>query len=66
MTQPQKNTFDEMNLKKELLKGIFSHGFEEPSAIQHQAIPAIVEGKDTICQAQSGTGKTATFAIAAL
>ena len=55
-----------MGLKKSLVGGIFAHGFEEPSAIQKQAIPAILTGKDTICQAQSGTGKTATFVIAAL
>eukprot|EP00703_Trepomonas_sp_PC1_P004851 JAP91755.1 Eukaryotic translation initiation factor 4A [Trepomonas sp. PC1] len=62
----QKVTFDTLGLKKSLIGGIFAHGFEEPSAIQQQAIPAILTGRDTICQAQSGTGKTATFSIAAL
>lgn len=61
-----KPSFESLKLKKELVNGIFAHGFEEPSSIQQQAIPAILTGKDTICQAQSGTGKTATFAIAAL
>ncbi|KAH0575702.1 Eukaryotic translation initiation factor 4A [Spironucleus salmonicida] len=59
-------SFDAMNLKPKLLDGIFGHGFEKPSAIQDQAIVPITTGKDVICQAQSGTGKTATFSIACL
>lgn len=43
-----------------------STGFEKPSAIQQRAIRPIVIGRDVIAQAQSGTGKTATFAIAIL
>lgn len=66
MSANAKPSFETMGLKKELINGIFAHGFEEPSAIQAQAIPQILTGKDTICQAQSGTGKTATFAISAL
>ena len=41
-------------------------GFEKPSAIQQRAIKPIIKGRDAIAQAQSGTGKTATFSIAAL
>lgn len=41
-------------------------GFEKPSAIQQRAIKPIVKGRDVIAQAQSGTGKTATFSIAIL
>ena len=59
-------TFDEMNLKPDLLKGIYAYGFEKPSAIQQRAIRPIVRGRDVIAQSQSGTGKTAVFSIAAL
>lgn len=59
-------TFDDMNLKTELLRGVYGYGFEVPSAIQQRAILPIVEGNDVLAQAQSGTGKTGTFTIAAL
>eukprot|EP00978_Attheya_sp_CCMP212_P006268 scaffold14188_cov50-Attheya_sp.AAC.7 len=59
-------TFDDLNLKPSLLKGIYSHGFERPSAIQQRAIRPILRGRDVIAQSQSGTGKTAVFSIAAL
>ncbi|KAJ3286563.1 DEAD-domain-containing protein [Rhizoclosmatium globosum] len=58
--------FDDMQLKEELLRGIYSYGFEKPSAIQQRAILPVVKGHDVIAQAQSGTGKTATFSISAL
>ena len=58
--------FEDLNLREELLRGVFSHGFEEPSAIQQRAILPILKGHDTIAQAQSGTGKTATFTISVL
>lgn len=60
------STFESMNLKPELLKGIYGYGFEAPSAIQSRAIMQIISGRDTIAQAQSGTGKTATFSIGML
>jgi len=60
------DTFDNMGLRDELLRGIYSYGFERPSAIQQKAIVPTIKGKDVIAQAQSGTGKTATFAIGAL
>jgi translation initiation factor 4A len=59
-------TFDEMDLKLNLLRGIYAHGFEKPSPIQSRAIIPILSGTDTIGQAQSGTGKTGTFLISAL
>ncbi|GAV51586.1 hypothetical protein ZYGR_0AF00570 [Zygosaccharomyces rouxii] len=59
-------TFEAMNLKDDLLRGIYSYGFEAPSSIQSRAITQIISGKDTIAQAQSGTGKTATFTIGML
>ncbi|XP_003390551.2 PREDICTED: eukaryotic initiation factor 4A-I-like [Amphimedon queenslandica] len=58
--------FDDMNLKEELLRGIYAYGFEKPSAIQQRAIIPCIKGHDVIAQAQSGTGKTATFAISIL
>jgi ATP-dependent RNA helicase len=59
-------TFDKMGLKEELLRGIYAYGFEKPSAIQQRAIVPIITGRDVIAQAQSGTGKTATFSISIL
>lgn len=60
------DNFDDMSLKEELLRGIYGYGFEKPSAIQQRAIIPCVKGHDVIAQAQSGTGKTATFSIAIL
>ena len=60
------NTWDDLNLKNDLLRGIYAYGFEKPSDIQKKAIYPIINGKDTIAQAQSGTGKTGTFAISVL
>ncbi|KAL0575636.1 translation initiation factor eIF4A [Marasmius crinis-equi] len=57
------DTFDNMNLKAELLRGIYAYIFERPSAIQQHAIAPVVKGHDVIAQAQSGTGKAATFSI---
>ena len=54
-------TFDTMNLKENLLRGIYAYGFEKPSAIQQRGIVPFSKGLDVIQQAQSGTGKTATF-----
>ncbi|KAI5454458.1 translation initiation factor eIF4A [Naganishia albida] len=60
------DNFDNMELKPELLRGIYAYGFERPSAIQERAIMPIITGRDCIAQAQSGTGKTATFTISIL
>ncbi len=59
-------SFDEMDLNQKLLRGIYAYGFEKPSAIQQRAIIPCISGRDVIAQAQSGTGKTATFSIAVL
>jgi translation initiation factor 4A len=59
-------SFDDMDLRDELLRGIYAYGFEKPSAIQQLAITPMVKGNDTIAQAQSGTGKTGAFAIGIL
>merc|ERR1712121_487398 len=60
------DSFDEMSLRENLLRGIYAYGFEKPSAIQQRAIIPCIKGYDVIAQAQSGTGKTATFSIAIL
>jgi len=60
------SSFDDMGFKKDLLRGIYSYGFEKPSAIQQRAISLIMNERDLIAQSQSGTGKTATFSIGAL
>ncbi|KAK9478615.1 P-loop containing nucleoside triphosphate hydrolase protein [Lipomyces japonicus] len=59
-------SFDDMNLKPELVRGIFGYGFEQPSSIQQRAIVPVIKGRDVLAQAQSGTGKTATFSISIL
>ena len=59
-------SFEDMELKDNLLRGIYSFGFEVPSAIQQKAIVPFTDNHDLIAQAQSGTGKTATFAIGML
>jgi superfamily II DNA/RNA helicase len=60
------NTWDELELNNDLLRGIYAHGFEKPSPIQAKAIRPIIDGVDLIAQAQSGTGKTGSFSIGAL
>eukprot|EP00745_Piridium_sociabile_P038688 TRINITY_DN7090_c0_g1_i1.p1 TRINITY_DN7090_c0_g1~~TRINITY_DN7090_c0_g1_i1.p1 ORF type:complete len:483 (+),score=128.05 TRINITY_DN7090_c0_g1_i1:98-1546(+) len=60
------DSFDDMNLRETLLRGIYAYGFEKPSAIQQRAIMPCIMGRDVIAQAQSGTGKTATFSVAIL
>jgi translation initiation factor 4A len=59
-------TFDDMSLTTKLVRGIYGYGFEKPSSIQQRAIVPCIKGHDVIAQAQSGTGKTATFAISIL
>ncbi|KAL3738535.1 hypothetical protein ACJRO7_019976 [Eucalyptus globulus] len=58
------SSFDSMGLGDDVLRGIYGHGFDKPSAIQQRAVVPIVRGRDVIAQAQSGTGKTSTFALA--
>ena len=60
------NSWDDLDINPKLLRGIYAHGFEKPSPIQQQAIKPVIMGKDIVIQAQSGTGKTATFTIGAL
>ena len=55
--------FDDLGLMPQILRGIEEMGFEEATPIQAQAIPVVMEGRDVIGQAQTGTGKTAAFGI---
>jgi len=59
-------TWDDLNLNDDILRGIYAYGFETPSPIQCKAILPIISGRDLFAQAQSGTGKTATFTIGTL
>jgi translation initiation factor 4A len=65
-TEPTFDSWEDLDISKELLRGIFAHGFEKPSPVQKRAIISILEGRDATIQAQSGTGKTGTFCIASL
>jgi ATP-dependent RNA helicase RhlE len=56
-------TFDELNLAPALLKAVREQGYETPTPIQAQAIPAVLEGHDLLAGAQTGTGKTAAFTL---
>ena len=58
--------FEDMPLKENLLRGVLSYGFEKPSTVQATGIIPVVQGNDSIIQAQSGCGKTGTFSIASL
>ena len=62
------NSFEdeELGIKDNILKGIYSYGFETPSQIQRVAIKPIIDGSDIVIQSHSGTGKTATFIIGLL
>jgi ATP-dependent RNA helicase DeaD len=58
-----KDTFAELGLGPELLKELTALGYEEPTPIQKAAIPPLLEGRDLLGQAATGTGKTAAFAL---
>jgi ATP-dependent RNA helicase DeaD len=62
----QKKSFAELGLSPELLKAVAQMGFEEASHIQSQAIPALLSGADVVGQSQTGSGKTAAFALPAI
>lgn len=53
-------------ISPDLLRGIYAYGFEKPSNIQQKSILSIIQKRDVIAQAQSGTGKTGAFTVAAL
>ncbi|MCU7802368.1 MAG: ATP-dependent RNA helicase RhlE [Candidatus Thiodiazotropha sp. (ex Lucinoma borealis)] len=56
-------SFDNLGLSAELLRAISEQGYTEPTPIQHKAIPVILDGKDVMAGAQTGTGKTAGFTL---
>ena len=55
--------FEELNLDERILRAVEDMGFEEASPIQASAIPVIMDDRDVVGQAQTGTGKTASFGI---
>ena len=59
-------TFKELNLDREITSAVSKAGYEEPTPIQEKAIPVILKGHDLIACAQTGTGKTAAFALPVL
>lgn len=58
-----KNPFSQFSLEKHILSALTDLGYEKPTPVQEQAIPILLEGKDLLAQAQTGTGKTAAFAL---
>jgi superfamily II DNA/RNA helicase len=63
---PSYTSFDDMGLSDEILRGIYTLGYQNPSPIQQKAIVPMMSRRDIIAQAQSGTGKTATFSIGSI
>ncbi len=62
-TQLVLDDFRNLGLSRDLVKAIDDAGFEEPTPVQREAIPLLLDGRDLIAQAQTGTGKTAAFAL---
>ena len=56
-------TFDQLGLTRELLKAVTEQGYLTPTPVQQKAIPLILEGRDVLAGAQTGTGKTASFTL---
>ena len=59
-------SFAELGLNEQILAGVEALGFTEPTPVQSQAIPLVLEGRDLVASAQTGTGKTAAFALPTL
>ena len=64
--EPPLKNWDQLELNNNILRGIYAYGFENPSPIQARAVLPIIQGKDVVAQAQSGTGKTGAFTIGGL
>jgi translation initiation factor 4A len=60
------DTWDDLEIPSDLLRGIYAYGFEKPSEIQRKSIAPVLAGRDVIAQAQSGMGKTGAFSIGTL
>ena len=63
LPEPERPTFGSLGLSEGLLRDLASAGYNEPTPIQAQAIPACLQGRDVLGCAQTGTGKTAAFVI---
>ncbi len=63
---PELESFDDLEVDEKILRGIYSMGYEIPSNIQRRAIVPLIKGNDLVAQAQSGSGKTATFLIGSM
>jgi ATP-dependent RNA helicase RhlE len=66
MTRDDLMSFASLGLSAPILEAVTKQGYETPSPIQAQAIPAVIEGKDVMAAAQTGTGKTAAFTLPVL
>lgn len=64
--ETQTSSFDDFNLLEAIQKGVEAAGFKIPTPVQRDAIPLVMAGRDVIAQAQTGTGKTAAFALPAI
>ena len=62
-TVTSSNTFREFNLSEATLHALDEMGYEQPTAVQQETIPAGLSGKDLVVQSRTGTGKTAAFGI---
>lgn len=60
------SSWEDLEIDINILRGVYSYGFEKPSPIQRKSIISMIDGKDIIAQAQSGTGKTGAFTVGAL
>ena len=65
-TKPMNNTFAQLGLNEHILAGVEALGFTTPTPVQEQAIPLILEGRDVVASAQTGTGKTCAFVLPTL
>ena len=60
------NNFESLGLSKKLLQAVESEGYTTPTPVQEQSIPPLLAGRDVLGVAQTGTGKTAAFALPVL
>ncbi len=63
MTTTTSSPFAALGLRKALVTAVTGLGYEEPTPVQRETIPVLIEGRDVLCQAATGTGKTAAFAL---
>ena len=56
-------SFKDLHLNKPILRAIAEAGYDNPTLVQEQTIPLVLERQDVVCTAQTGTGKTAAFAL---